>query len=67
MAAINGTSPEVALQALRSGCVIPAHPLALTPDRKLDEKYQRALTRYYVASGAGGIAVGATPEAAAPV
>ena len=47
-----------ALGAIRAGCVIPAHPLALTEDRKLDERYQRALTRYYVAAGAGGIAVG---------
>ena len=46
------------LEKLRSGVVIPAHPLALTADRKLDERRQRALTRYYVASGAGGIAVG---------
>ena len=46
------------LAAIRSGCVIPAHPLALTPGRKLDERHQRALTRYYVAAGAGGIAVG---------
>jgi hypothetical protein len=38
--------------------VIPAHPLALTSQRKLDERRQRALTRYYLASGAGGIAVG---------
>ncbi|HEY3835088.1 MAG TPA: dihydrodipicolinate synthase family protein [Bryobacteraceae bacterium] len=38
--------------------VIPAHPLALTAERKLDERRQRALTRYYIASGAGGIAVG---------
>jgi dihydrodipicolinate synthase/N-acetylneuraminate lyase len=38
--------------------VIPAHPLALTAERKLDERRQRALTRYYVAAGAGGIAVG---------
>jgi dihydrodipicolinate synthase/N-acetylneuraminate lyase len=38
--------------------VIPAHPLALTNARKLDERRQRALTRYYVAAGAGGIAVG---------
>jgi len=37
--------------------VIPAHPLALTAARKLDERHQRALTRYYVAAGAGGIAV----------
>lgn len=38
--------------------VIPAHPLALTPRRTLDERRQRALTRYYVDAGAGGIAVG---------
>ncbi|GLC23992.1 dihydrodipicolinate synthase family protein [Roseisolibacter agri] len=43
---------------LLDGHVIPAHPLALTPTRELDERHQRALTRYYVASGAGGIAVG---------
>jgi Dihydrodipicolinate synthetase family len=45
-------------QQLLSGLVIPAHPLALTPERKLDERRQRALTRYYLAAGAGGIAVG---------
>lgn len=45
-------------QHLLSGLVIPAHPLALTPARELDERHQRALTRYYVAAGAGGIAVG---------
>ena len=43
---------------LRSGLVIPAHPLALNSQRKLDERRQRALTRYYLAAGAGGIAVG---------
>lgn len=43
---------------LLAGQVIPAHPLALTPTRTLDEQHQRALTRYYVESGAGGIAVG---------
>src|SRR3954470_23591433 len=43
---------------LRAGVVIPAHPLALTERRTLDEKRQRALTRYYVDSGAGGLAVG---------
>lgn len=43
---------------LLSGLVIPAHPLALTSDRKLDERRQRALTRYYLAAGAGGVAVG---------
>jgi dihydrodipicolinate synthase/N-acetylneuraminate lyase len=44
--------------ALRSGLVIPAHPLALTDARKLDERRHRALTRYYHAAGAGGVAVG---------
>jgi Dihydrodipicolinate synthetase family len=44
--------------ALHRGRVIPAHPLALTASRHLDERRQRALTRYYVAAGAGGIAVG---------
>jgi dihydrodipicolinate synthase/N-acetylneuraminate lyase len=43
---------------LRAGQVIPAHPLALTAHRTLDERRQRALTRYYVDAGAGGIAVG---------
>ena len=43
---------------LNDGVVIPAHPLALTAERRLDEGRQRALTRYYVASGAGGVAVG---------
>jgi len=38
--------------------VIPAHPLALTAERKLDERRQRALTRYYLDAGVGGIAVG---------
>ena len=43
---------------LRSGCVIPAHPLALLSDNQIDERHQRALTRYYLAAGAGGLAVG---------
>lgn len=45
-------------EALRDGLVIPAHPLALNASRRLDERRQRALTRYYVESGAGGVAVG---------
>jgi dihydrodipicolinate synthase/N-acetylneuraminate lyase len=45
-------------QALAKGAVIPAHPLALTAERRLDELRQRALTRYYVAAGAGGLAIG---------
>lgn len=47
-----------AREHLRAGQVIPAHPLALTASRKLDERRQAALTRYYIAAGAGGIAVG---------
>jgi Dihydrodipicolinate synthetase family len=43
---------------LCSGLVIPAHPLALNSKRRLDERRQRALTRYYLAAGAGGIAIG---------
>jgi dihydrodipicolinate synthase/N-acetylneuraminate lyase len=43
---------------LADGMVIPAQPLALTAERKLDERRQRALTRYYLAAGAGGLAVG---------
>jgi dihydrodipicolinate synthase/N-acetylneuraminate lyase len=45
-------------QVLRRGVVIPAHPLALTSERRLDERRQRALTRYYLSAGAGGVAVG---------
>src|SRR2546430_14001127 len=45
-------------QVLARGTVIPAHPLALRADRRLDERRQRALSRYYVAAGAGGLAVG---------
>lgn len=45
-------------QHLLAGQVIPAHPLALTAERRLDEACQRGLTRYYVEAGAGGIAVG---------
>ena len=47
-----------ARELLRDGVVIPAHPLALTARRTLDEIRQRALTRYYIDAGAGGIAVG---------
>lgn len=43
---------------LDSGVVIPASPLALNAERKLDERRQRALWRYYIAAGAGGIAIG---------
>jgi len=47
-----------ALARFRQGCVIPAHPLALDERRRLDERRQRALSRYYLAAGAGGLAVG---------
>lgn len=47
-----------ALTLFEDGIAIPAHPLALHRDLSFDERHQRALTRYYLASGAGGIAVG---------
>jgi hypothetical protein len=43
---------------LTGGTVIPAHPLVLDANRRLDERRQRALSRYYIAAGAGGLAVG---------
>ncbi len=50
--------PEGVRAALRRGVVIPAHPLALDASRRLDARRQRALTRYYIDAGAGGLAVG---------
>jgi hypothetical protein len=50
--------PSPVLETLRRGAVIPAHPLALDASRKLDERRQRALTRYYLDAGSGGLAVG---------
>jgi dihydrodipicolinate synthase/N-acetylneuraminate lyase len=49
---------ETLRRSLLEGLVIPAHPLALNAERRLDERRQRALTRYYAEAGAGGIAVG---------
>src|ERR1700761_3168806 len=49
---------EAGLDILRAGTVIPAHPLALTATRQLDARRQRALARYYIDAGAGGLAVG---------
>src|SRR5262245_61391015 len=43
---------------IAEGTVIPAHPLALDANRALDTKHQRALTRYYIDAGSGGLAVG---------
>ncbi len=48
---------EPVLQRLREGVVIPALPLALNANRELDERRQRALVRYYMAAGSGGLAV----------
>jgi len=50
--------PADVLATLRRGAVIPAHPLALDASRKLDERRQRALSRYYLDAGSGGLAVG---------
>ena len=50
--------PAAINNLLQQGTVIPAHPLALKANLKLDEERQGMLTRYYIASGAGGIAVG---------
>lgn len=58
LAAMPRPAPLNVRRHLLDGQVIPAHPLALTPTRTLDERAQRALTRYYVEAGAGGIAVG---------
>jgi hypothetical protein len=50
--------PEPELAQLRRGTVIPAHPLALDEERRFDRESQKALTRYYIDAGSGGIAVG---------
>jgi len=50
--------PKETLALLRRGTVIPAHPLALDGKRRFDPRRQRALTRYYLDAGCGGLAVG---------
>jgi hypothetical protein len=50
--------PSDSLAVLRRGAVLPAHLLALDANRKLDVRRQRAMTRYYLDAGAGGVAVG---------
>ena len=50
--------PAPVLSSLRQGTVIPAHPLALDSDRRFDKQSQRALARYYIDAGCGGLAVG---------
>lgn len=54
----NNEIPREIYNLLHKGVVIPALPLALNSDRKLDERRQRALIRYYLDAGAGGVAVG---------
>ena len=58
MLQLNAFTNDELRQRLRAGLVIPAHPLALTADRKLDQRRQRGLSRYYFSAGAGGLAVG---------
>src|SRR5687767_3345300 len=58
MAATDARDTASLRRELLRGVVIPAHPLALTEKRTLDERRQVALTRYYCDAGAGGIAVG---------
>ncbi|HEY8612773.1 MAG TPA: dihydrodipicolinate synthase family protein [Roseomonas sp.] len=50
--------PSETLRLLRQGVAIPAHPLALDANRRFDRRRQRALSRYYLDAGAGGLAVG---------
>lgn len=50
--------PNGIAERLRAGCAIPAHPLALNAGLELDARRQKALSRYYLAAGAGGLAVG---------
>lgn len=57
MSQSNKLTSEQLQQRLRAGLVIPAHPLALTADRKLDPQRQRALSHYYLSAGSGGLAV----------
>jgi dihydrodipicolinate synthase/N-acetylneuraminate lyase len=52
------TERAQSLAILKRGTVIPAHPLALDASRRLDRRRQRALSRYYIDAGAGGLAVG---------
>ena len=59
-----GLNPVIE-RLLHEGTVIPAHPLALKHDLKINEDRQRALTRYYLACGAGGVAVGRAAESVA--
>jgi len=50
--------PAAVIESLQDGVAIPAHPLALDAKRRLDERRQQGLTRYYIDAGAGGLAIG---------
>lgn len=50
--------PTAIMDTFKRGCAIPAQPLALDEDRQFNHQHQRALTRYYIDAGVGGIAVG---------
>ncbi len=52
------TTPDWVITKLQQGTIIPAHPLALDDEGRFDAVHQRALSRYYAAAGAGGLAVG---------
>lgn len=58
MSVPTGVLPSQVARSLHHGMVIPAHPLALNAKRELDQRRQRGLSNYYLASGAGGLAVG---------
>lgn len=50
--------PSDLLNRFKEGVVIPAHPLSLKENREIDEEDMRALARYYIDAGVGGIAIG---------
>lgn len=58
MALHRSNLPVAVAENLRRGVAMPAHPLALDANRRFDERRQRALTRYYIDAGAGGLAIG---------
>jgi len=58
MALHRNNLPQDILELVGNGTVVPAHPLALDASRRLDRRRQRALSRYYIDAGAGGLAVG---------
>jgi hypothetical protein len=67
MAASESDRLDALRRTLLDGVVIPAHPLALTESRRLDDRHQVALTRYYCDAGAGGLAIGVHTTQFAPL